>query len=721
MKKTKTTTIFSLTTTFKTYEEFIQELKSLYIHFVKSNQKIEYGNVACTLDLETTSFYVGEEKSALMYAGTIGINGIQYLFRTYDELRQIIGDIYNIFELSPNRRLIFYVHNLGFDFQFINRHFDIGRVFAISPREPIKALMYNDSIELRDSLTLSGYSLAYVGKHLQKYKVEKLVGDLDYDLIRHSETPLTEKEKGYIFNDGLVVMAYIQEQIESHGNNITRLPLTKTGEIRNLCRKNCLYNGKGAHRQSVGTYRDYRRFILGTSILSVDEYLQLRNRVFQGGFTHANAFYNNVVVKNVSSYDFSSSYPAVMVAEKYPYGRAELIEKLTKEEFQHSLKYYCCMFDVTFYDIEDKIEYEHPISISHCRKKINALEDNGRLVKADIIETSLTELDFDIVKRFYRWRKMKIKNFRRYKKNYLPKAFIKTVLDLYQKKTELKEVSGSEAEYMFSKELLNSCYGMTVTDICKPEIQYINNEWVTPELTVEEYADLLEKYNKKKNRFLAYQWGVWVTAYARRNLFTGIYNAGMNYIYSDTDSVKVKLTPEFETYIEAYNKSMYHKLVKALEYHKLPIELITPKTKEGKIKPLGYWNYEYTYSRFKTLGSKRYMTELNGKISLTVSGINKLYAIPYLQTLGKDLFELFDEGLYIPKEYVVNGVKKSGTGKNIHTYIDTPQNGVIVDYLGNKGEYHELSGVHIEKSDYTLSISDVYLMYLLSIHRKEYN
>ena len=720
MKKTKTT-IFSLTTTFKTYEEFIQELKSLEIHFVKNNQRVQYGNVACTLDLETTSFYVGEEKRALMYAGTIGINGIQYLFRTYEELKTVFGDIYNIFELSPQKRLIFYVHNLGFDFQFINRHFDIGRVFAISPREPIKALMINDSIELRDSLTLSGYSLSMVGKHLLKYKVEKLVGDLDYDLIRHSETPLTDKEKGYIFNDGSVVMAYIQEQIESHGNNITRIPLTKTGEIRNLCRKNCLYAGKGAHRESVGTYRDYRRFILGTSILSVDEYLQLRNRVFQGGFTHANAFYNNVVVKNVSSYDFSSSYPAVMVAEKYPYGRAELIDKLTKEEFEHSLKYYCCMFDVTFYDIEDKIQYEHPISISHCRKKVNALEDNGRVVRADYLETSLTELDFDIVKRFYRWRKMKVKNFRRYKKNYLPKSFVKTVLDLYQKKTELKEVDGFEAEYMFSKELLNSCYGMTVTDICKPEIQYVNNEWITPELSIQEYADMLEKYNKKKNRFLAYQWGVWVTAYARRNLFTGIYNAGMNYIYSDTDSVKVKLTPEFEKYIESYNKTMLGKLTKALEYHKLPIELITPKTKEGKIKPLGYWNYEFTYSRFKTLGAKRYMTELNGKISLTVSGINKNYAIPYLKTLGKDLFELFDEGLYIPKEYYVNGEKKSATGKNIHTYIDTPQDGVITDYLGNKGEYHELSAVHIEKSDYTLSISDVYLMYLLSIKRKEFN
>ena len=461
--------------------------------------------------------------------------------------------------------------------------------------------------------------------------------------------------------------------------------------------------------------------MLGLSIRSVDEYLQLRNRVFLGGFTHANAFYNNVVVRNVDSYDFTSSYPYVMIAEKYPYGRAELINIKDKEELKNNLKKYCCMFDVTFINIEDKIKYEHPISISHCRKKINALEDNGRLVKADLIETSLTDIDFEIIKRFYKWEKMKIKNFRRYKKNYLPKAFIMTILELYKNKTELKHVDGKEAEYMYSKELVNSCYGMTVTDICRPEIKYTNGEWKVEELTNEDYIDMLQKYNKKKNRFLAYQWGVWVTAYARRNLFSGIYNAGMNYIYSDTDSIKLKSNEKFKEYVKQYNEKVIEKLNRAMDYHKLPRELVSPKTIKGEIKTLGLWDYEYNYSRFKTLGAKRYMTEVNGEISLTVSGLNKKFAIPYLKTLGKDLFDLFDEDLYIPKEYVHNGVILSATGKNIHTYIDTPQDGVIVDYLGNKGEYHELSSVHMESADYTLSISDVYLNYLLSIRRKEIN
>ena len=729
MTKTKNLTIgtnYQNINRFLLYDEFINYLKSLDIIFKYATQKVYYGNIACVIDLECSSFYNEErQKTAIMYAGTIGLNGRQYLFRTYDELKDILVNICNIFELNEKRRIIFYVHNLGYDFQFVNRHFDVGKVFAINPREIIKGLICGNSIELRDSLVLSGYSLETTGTHLQKYKVNKLIGDLDYDLIRHSETPLTDKEKGYILNDGLVVMSYIQEQIESHNNNITKIPLTKTGEIRNLCRRNCLYGGVKSHKKNFGTYRDYHRFMLGTSIRSVEEYKQLRERVFIGGFTHANAFYNNVVVRNVDSYDFTSSYPYVMIAEKYPYGRAELIEIKSSEELQFNLDHYCCMFDVRFVNIVDKIKYEHPISISHCRKRINALEDNGRIVKADLIETSLTDVDFDIVKRFYNWDKMFIKNFRRYKKQYLPKPFIETILQLYKAKTELKGVEGKESDYLHSKELLNSCYGMTVTDICRPNIEYNDYQWTIQSLTEEDYINMLKSYNTKKNRFIAYQWGVWVTAYARRNLFTGIYNAGMNYIYSDTDSIKLKNNDQFKKYIEEYNNNVIDKLKRAMLFHKLPFELCTPKTIEGKTKIIGVWDYEGQYTRFKTLGAKRYMTEKDGKISLTVSGINKKYAIPYLQTLNKDLFELFDEDLYIPKESIIKkddkDVKMSGTGKNIHTYIDTPQDGIITDYLGNKSEYHELSSVHIEKSDYTLSISDVYLSYLLSIRRKEYN
>ena len=714
-------TTYRQTTRFLNKEEFKQYLTQCSFKLLKTRNDVFYYNVSCVIDLESSSFYYNQEKTAIMYCGTIGINGSQFLFRTYDELLEICNFIQERFGLCKTKRMIFYVHNLSFDFQFLRTHFNIESLFALSQREPVK-VNTEMGIEFRCSYLLSDYSLSKVGEHLQKYKCNKMVGDLDYRLIRHSKTPLTDKEIGYVFNDGLVVMSYIQEQIENHGNNITRIPLTKTGEIRNLCRKNCLYGGKRSHKNTAFTFNNYRRIMKADSIRSVDEYLQLRNRVFMGGFTHANAFYNNVTVRNVTSFDFTSAYPYVMVSEKFPYGRCELVKVRNKEELEHNLNCYCCMFDVVFIGLEDVIKYEHPLSLSHCRIKENVLTDNGRVVRADKISTSLTDVDYEYIRKFYKWEHMMISNFRRYKRAYLPTPFVETILQLYQNKTTLKGVEDKESEYLNSKELLNSCYGMTVTDICRPEIIYENGEWKVKPIENEDYEKLLQDYNNKRNRFLSYAWGVWVTAYNRRNLFTGIYNAGMNYIYSDTDSLKLKLTPEIQQYIERYNSNVIEKLKRAMNHHKLPFDMCCPKTINGDIKTLGVWENEtpIPYKRFKTLGAKRYMVEYpNGKISLTVSGINKKTAIPYLQTLNKDLFDLFEEGMTVKGEYESNGLILEGTGKKIHTYIDTPQDGIITDYLGNKFEFHELSSVHIESSDYTLSYGYEYLEYLLYLKVKE--
>ena len=83
---------------------------------------------------------------------------------------------------------------------------------------------------------LSGFSLAKIGENLQRYKVNKMVGDLDYNLKRHHKTPLTDKEWKYLINDVQVVVAYIQETSENDGG-YHKIPLTKTGYVRNYCRE----------------------------------------------------------------------------------------------------------------------------------------------------------------------------------------------------------------------------------------------------------------------------------------------------------------------------------------------------------------------------------------------------------------------------------------------------------------------------------------------------
>ena len=666
------------------------------LEIINTYKKVKYYNVPASFDIETSSFISDySEKTAIMYVWTLGINGYCFIGRTWEEFTNILDAIAGYLSLSTEKRLIIYVHNLSYEFQFIRKHFEWLKVFSIEVRKPVYAVT-NIGIEFRCSYLLSGYSLERLGNNLVTYKIKKLVGNLDYSLIRHSKTRLTKDEIMYCINDVLVVMAYIQERIETDGN-ITNIPLTKTGYVRMYCKQSCL--GKGKKKNKL-----YKK-MMQTLTLESDEYLQLK-RAFQGGFTHANAFYSGKTLYDVASYDFTSSYPTVMLCEKFPMSKGELVEIRNRKEFESNIKLYCCLFDVEIIGLESILFYENYISYSRCWGVVNPVINNGRLVRADKLYTTITEQDFIIINLFYRWEDLKVGNFRRYKKAYLPTEFVESIIKLYQDKTKLKGIEGSEVEYLKSKEMLNSCYGMAVTDICRDEITY-SSDWGTDKANIEES---LKTYNNSHNRFLFYPWGVWVTAYARKNLFTGIYECGNDYVYSDTDSLKMLNYEQHLKYIESYNENIIQKLQIAMLWHGLDVDLIAAKTNKGIVKPLGVWDFEGIYTRFKTLGAKRYLTEIDGELSLTVAGLSKSNGVKYLKERYSNPFEGFTDELYIPPEY---------TGKNIHTYIDDLQQGKIKDYEGVVSDYSESSSIHLAPAEYSLSIGYEYAKYLLAIQTKE--
>lgn len=687
--------------------------------FSYSNKKHKYFNVPCSFDIETSSFFRStgngeQEKVAIMYEWTFGIYGAVIVGHEWEEFINMLNVLCCELKLTELKRLIIYVHNLSYEFQFMRKWFKWDKVFSLKSRKPIYALTDN-GVEFRCSYLLSGYSLAKLGDDLRTYNVKKLVGALDYEKIRHNKTTLTDDEIAYCVNDVKVVMAYIAERMEQD-RGIANIPLTKTGYVRNYCRNSCFYEQGVKRKESFKRVR-YMEVMKGLR-LTPDEYDQLK-RAFQGGFTHANPFYSRKIVKDVTSFDFTSSYPSVMLSEKFPMSSSECIKITSKEQFYHNLKLYCCLFDVEFIGLQSKLWYENYLSESRCRVVKNCVVNNGRVVSADHLITTLTEQDFIIVKRFYTWEHLNIGTFRRYKKDYLPTDFVKAILKLYSDKTTLKGVEGKEIEYLKSKEMLNSCYGMAVTDIVRDEITY-SNDWDEPEKP--DYETAIKEYNSSRSRFLFYPWGVWVTAYARRNLFTGICEFAGDYVYSDTDSIKVINADKHMNYIEKYNRMIKVQLIKAMEYHGINPDAIEPETVEHVKKCLGVWDFDGHYKQFKTLGAKRYLVQYSddernpekkrGIFSLTVSGLNKNVCLPYMLNKYKEngIFNAFNRELYIPPEY---------TGKNTHTYIDEPKNGTVIDYLGVPGEYEERSSVHLEKSDYSLKMSREYLDYLLSIENEE--
>ena len=672
---------------------------------IKSKDKIYY-NLAMSFDIETSSFYedkngviytnddyrklknqVRAEKKAIMYIWQFAIEENVIIGRTWNDFLYFCKKLYDFLNLKE-RYIIVYVHNLSYEFQFICKWFNWIDIFADSERKPIKATTDSHFI-FKCSYRLSGYSLEVLANNLKSHNIKKMVGDLDYNLIRNSKTPITKEELKYCENDVLIVTAYIDEQINEFGN-IEKIPLTQTGKVRRYVRKQCFQN------------KEYQYFIKELTI-EKPEYMLLKN-AFMGGFTHCNAMYTNKICKNVTSYDFTSSYPTVLISEKYPMSKGKEVYINTETELLNLIKNYCVLVDLQFNNIKSSFMYEQIISYSKCRNIKNPLINNGRIVQADTLTISCTDVDFLNIRDFYEWDSMKIGLCYIYKKDYLPKEFIKTILHLYKSKTELKGVDGKEVEYLHSKELLNSLYGMCVTSIVHNQISFNGAEWTCQNGDIETE---LKNYNTDKNRFLFYQWGVWCTAYARNNLYTGIRECKDDYIYSDTDSIKIFNADKHQKYFEEYNKWIVKKLEKCLNYHKIPLDYISPKTIKGESKTLGVWDFDGFYTDFKTLGAKRYIFRKDNKLSITVCGLSKKSGKEFIENQEKP-FLFFNDGMFVDCNH---------TGKMTHTYIDREIENVITDYLGNTAYYHEKSFIHLEKTDYLLSLSDMYIKYFTGVQK----
>lgn len=677
-------------------------LERLTYTSAKNRQGVEYLNLPCGFDIETSSVeFADGEKSAFMYIWMIGIGEGEpvYYGREWGELADTLHHIGEFMELNEERRLPIYVHNLAYEFQFMRHYFEWAEVFAVDRREPLRATTTH-GIEFRDNLALSGYSLEDTAKNLTTRKVEKKAGDLDYSLTRHPLTPLTEREMGYCESDIQVVVAYIAEQMDIYGD-VMKIPMTNTGRVRKYVRDACYYSNKNHKKSSKGKFKRYRQ-IMEDLTLEPEQYPMMK-QAFMGGFTHANANYTGQVLTDIASIDFTSSYPSVMVAEQFPMSRFRPAKVRSMKKLRELCKSKAVIMEIKFENIRRKIKQDSYLSEKKCTILKGETMDNGRVHSADELAATITEIDLSIIDAVYEWDAVYIGEVLTAYKGYLPKPIVESILNLYQKKTTLKGVDGYETEYLLSKGMLNSVYGMAVTDIVKDNDIYETDEWQRERADIEEE---IAEYNEKKMRFLYYPWGLWVTAYARRNLWSGILAVGEDYVYADTDSIKLKNYDSHSDYILAYNFQTEKKLRKACKHHGIDPKLLDPPTQKGDRKMLGVWDYEGTYSRFKTLGRKRYLVEEDGKLTITVAGLSKQKGIDYMKRKAgsnEAVFDMFNDSLYIPAKE---------TGKLTHTYIDHEQRYNVLDYQGGECEVSPLSGTHLGPCEFTLSVGERYKIFL---------
>lgn len=631
-----------------------------------SNYLILGGNVIAGCDYEKLSKKEKDIslKQSNMYIWQLSINDNVYYGRTWSDLKLF----FNKLELEVPQRKIIFIHNLAFEFQYLKSVFKMENVIARKSRKVMRATLSDYNIELRCSYMMSNCKLEKLPSVYQ-LPVEKQVGFLDYDKIRHSETILSDNELKYCEYDCLVVYEYIKKELLTY-ENVDRIPLTSTGhvrrELKNLVLKD--YKYKGIVRKAINTDPHIYNMLIDA---------------FAGGYTHANWIYADEVIKDVTSYDFTSSYPYIMVTHKFPATEFKPCNVKKIEDLSPRLAY---LLKVKLTNVESKL-YNNFISMSKCSSIKGGKYDNGRVISAKELITTITDVDFKLFYKSYNFDYEIIEIYYSIYK-YLPKQFIDFILQKYINKTKYKDIEDKKLEYQLEKAKFNALYGMSVTNMIRDNVIYDNEKgWDEIPLTNEEIEEKLKE--EKKKAFLSFAYGVWVTAYARNNLLKNVIKLDSHVIYCDTDSIK--LTKNFDiNVINDYNNFVKNKIEYVSKVLNIDINKFAPKDVKDKSHMLGLFECDGTYEEFITQGAKKYAYKQDNNIHITVAGVPKKGA-----NALNSLNDFKDDFIF----------KHEDTGKNVLQYNDTQISIDLIDYQGNILKVEDKSGCCILPTTYILGKS----------------
>lgn len=591
----------------------------------KGKHKKGYYKLYCGFDIETTNVITPDSKKAFMYIWQFSIAtdkcGVVIIGRTWDEFAELIDDINGYYNTSETAKIIVFIANMGFEFQFmrsrLNWREDDFAFFAKEERKPLLATV--GFVEFREAVTISGGNLAQLANDYTT--TQKLVGDLDYTIPRNHKTKLDLTELQYCINDVVILSEFSDFIFHEYIVPSRRVPLTKTGLLR--------AEVKAELKKQCRRIDDYKAAVK-TAFPSETEYKMYFRFLFRGGYVHSNFTLTNQVLRDCRAFDITSSYPARMNLSYYP------VTPFIAEEFSvDALKEKCCIMIIDFYNIKNR--FFHSIESGHkVIEGENIKLDNGRVYRADRIRVMLTELDLQNYFDFYTWDDMRIISFKTARRGKLPR-FIRDVLNKhYREKAALKAQGLNDTpRYAIVKSGVNSAFGLMVTRLSLDKVIYKNGQWMLDPIPLD--------YNKEvEGQFLLPQWGIYVAAAARHELLKMVFEiervCGNIVIYCDTDSIKCLNHPKLDGIIEGYNR----RVAKQLRDNNLT---------DPAFADLGFFDDEakgHVITRFKTLGAKRYLTEYdNKKIKATIAGLPKKTILKQ----GVDPFKLFDvNGMQIAAE-----------------------------------------------------------------------
>lgn len=686
------------------------------------NDIITFDTEACTVD----------ENTVITYVWCARINEGCVYGRTPSEFRDFI-------EYLAERKGQFYiwVHNLPYDFVYISDCLKYkGKEFSKGAHKTIKYTFKN--IEFRCTYALSNLSLDDLAK---KYNLPTQKGHYDYTRIMHYETPLTEDDIKYITADVGVVYDYVKMFMEGY-DNFSQVELTQTAKLRTLYRRYV--------RQYASVNGLRRRLREATATPEIYEDLR---EITYGAYTHANANFVSDTIRAINdvtilSADIFSDYPYQMLAHKYPYKFRKIREE------KNSIEYYTTHYlynenmasyaTFTFPEIIVN-EVDCPYLPSHKVEADEIQKDNGKIVYAKNLKIKLSNIDYQIVRELYDYDESSVivEDTHTASTDYLPLPMIMLIIDLYEQKTMLKGIPDKKREYENIKELINALFGMNLYDINKPDAHLEEDgTWSIEQPDLEKRLKRIKgmlnnrRYGedvKDSNEYRLYQWGCWITAFARQDLLSLNKKVTMrNVLYNDTDSIKFICYNKEDrerilNILAERDNEVANNLAEMCEAMKRKWDIdITLNDLSPRGMLIGTMPIEAEYKMFKALCAKRYLTleeqEIDGKvyhvITPTVAGCKKSVMKRYLtknltpdyttEVDGKTFVHFAQKDLEIIFSRFTKGLLITEAESENYKHIYTPpakEPVKVKDYLGNFLTLTPTRGIALIPQPFTLKES----------------
>lgn len=601
--------------------------------------KTEFFDVTATFDIETTN----TDEDGFAYSYQMCIGGVVVVPRYVEDWLDIIDTICDKWRVSENRRLVIYIHNLGYEFMYLSQilagKWGIKKALYTKSRKPL-FITFDNGVELRDSLKLFQKSLA---RATEGCKHEKLKGDLDYSVYRTPDTPLDDTEFSYCVNDVLGLWEAIEKLKAERGYNQATIPYTNTGIVIEAVNREIRH--------------DYRCIKKMEALHLNKEQTLLLYKCMAGGDTHGTRWRAGQTYYNCNSYDFKSAHPSQQLLWDFPTGKPiDYPENAPRAEMENLIK---CGFgwcaEIFIRNPQIKPECPDPcISVSKCAdiQGINGV-DNGRLLGAEGILLYCDSNDWQRISDGYTFDEMTAVKSVAFRLAPLPDSFRKAIFE----KFKIKETMKGSPDYMFSKICVNTIFGAcaqkTVRDeytmeICEEGITGERKSW---EENLDGMTD--EKVLKTQTNKFPFLWGLWTASLTRLKLWRLLKIVGWdNVIYWDTDSCK------FEGHkvaaVEEYNAEIKAQCEKR--------GCVVTKS-NGKNVYIGvaedeHPQAEYGYKEFRFLHAKCYAVKTcDDEIESTIAGVGKKEGIEAL----KGSIENLNEWLVIPD-----------AGGQMLTYHDAP-------------------------------------------------